>query len=134
MGDPEYPVPADDADPAATAAAGVREGHAARFVSVEPAQRRFRFYEVRLQPTLWGGVALVRAWGRLGTPGRSRASEYPDQAAAGPAVERAVRRRLRRGYRLVGGAAGGVWRAAAACPPADAPPAPPGEGGGPGRS
>jgi predicted DNA-binding WGR domain protein len=44
----------------------------------------------------------VRAWGRLGTPGRWAAAEYPDLAAAGPAVERAVRRRLRRGYRLVG--------------------------------
>ena len=74
---------------------------AARFVSVDPATRRFRFYELRLQETLWGGVALVRAWGRLGTPGRARATEYPDRAAAGPDVERAVRRRLGRGYRLV---------------------------------
>jgi predicted DNA-binding WGR domain protein len=74
---------------------------AARFVSVDPAKRRFRFYELRLQGTLWGGVALVRAWGRLGTPGRARATEYPDRAAAGPDVARAVRRRLGRGYRLV---------------------------------
>ena len=56
--------------------------HAARFVSVDPAEHRFRFYELRLQATLWGGVALVRAWGRLGTPGRWCASEYPDRAAA----------------------------------------------------
>lgn len=72
-----------------------------RFVSVDPAKRRFRFYELRLQATLWGGVALVRVWGRAGTPGRSRVREYPDGAAAGPDVERAVHRRLRRGYRLV---------------------------------
>ena len=38
----------------------------ARFVSVDPAERRFRFSELRLQPALWSGVALVRAWGRLG--------------------------------------------------------------------
>ena len=44
----------------------------------------------------------VRAWGRLGTPGRRAASEYPDRAAALPDAERAVRRRLGRGYRLVG--------------------------------
>jgi predicted DNA-binding WGR domain protein len=73
----------------------------ARFVSVDPAENRARFYELRLQATLWGGVALVRAWGRLGTPGRWAATEYPDREAAGPAVERAVRRRLGRGYRLV---------------------------------
>jgi predicted DNA-binding WGR domain protein len=54
----------------------------ARFVSVDPTKRRFRFYELRWQPTLWGGVALVRAWGRLGTPGRWHAGEYPDRDAA----------------------------------------------------
>jgi predicted DNA-binding WGR domain protein len=82
-------------------AGGVPFARAARFVSVDPAERRFRFYELRLQPTLWGGVALVRAWGRLGTPGRWRASEYPDRATARSDFERAVRRRLRRDYRLV---------------------------------
>jgi predicted DNA-binding WGR domain protein len=86
----------DDVDPAV-----VPFAHAARFVSVDPAKRYFRFSELRLQETLWGGVALVRAWGRLGTPGRWRASEYPDRAAVGPDVERAGRRRLGRGYRLV---------------------------------
>jgi predicted DNA-binding WGR domain protein len=76
---------------------------AARFVSVDPTKHRSRFYELRLQATLWGGVALVRAWDRLGTPGRWRAREYPDWAAAQPDVKRAVRRRPRRGYRLVPG-------------------------------
>ena len=73
----------------------------ARFVSVDPTKHRSRFYELRLQPTLWGGVALVRVWGRLGTPGRWAATEYPDRAAARSDVERAVRRRLGRDYRLV---------------------------------
>ena len=30
--------------------------HAARFVSVDPATRRCRFYELRLQETLWCAV------------------------------------------------------------------------------
>jgi predicted DNA-binding WGR domain protein len=92
MGDPM-----DDA----TAADAVPLAHAARFVSADPEQNRARFYELRLQPTLWGGVALVRAWGRLGAPGRARVIEYPDRAAL-PVAERMVRRRRRRGYRLVG--------------------------------
>jgi predicted DNA-binding WGR domain protein len=91
---------ADNPASAASATPGSFES-AARFVSVDPAKRRARFYELRLLPTLWGGVALVRAWGRLGTPGRWRAREYPDRAAAQPDVARAVRRRLGRGYRLV---------------------------------
>jgi predicted DNA-binding WGR domain protein len=90
---PESAAPADPAT-------GSFES-AARFVSVDPTKHRSRFYELRLQETLWGGVALVRAWGRLGTPGRWRATEYLDRAAAQPDVERAVRRRLGRGYRLV---------------------------------
>jgi len=73
----------------------------ARFVSVDPTKNRSRFYELRLQETLWGGVALVRGWGRLGAPGRWAATEFPDRAAAQLDVERAVRRRLGRGYRLV---------------------------------
>src|SRR5262249_61070644 len=73
----------------------------ARFISVDPTKKRFRFYELRLQATLWGGGAMGRAWGRLGAPGRRRVREYPDPAAAGPEVERAGRRRLPRGYRLL---------------------------------
>src|SRR5262245_49254824 len=92
----------EPASPDPPAAAGVGTfGHVARFVSVAPAENRARFYELRLQETLWGGVVLVRAWGRLGTPGRTRATEDADRTAALPDVERAVRRRLGRGYRLV---------------------------------
>ena len=75
----------------------------ARFVSVDPTTNRARFYEVRLQATLWGAVALVRTWGRLGTPGRSAVRSYPEPGAARAAAERLVRRRLQRGYQLVRG-------------------------------
>jgi predicted DNA-binding WGR domain protein len=89
-------VGTDDGD----AIDGVPFVHAVRFVSVDSAERRFRFHELRLQGALWGGVALVRAWGRLGTPGRWRATAYPDRAAAEADAGRAVRRRRWRGYRL----------------------------------
>jgi predicted DNA-binding WGR domain protein len=62
---------------------GVPFAHAVRFVSFDPEKDRARFYELRFQETLWGGAALVRARGRLGTPGRWRASEFPERAAAG---------------------------------------------------
>ena len=45
---------------------GVAFAHYARFVSVDPARNRSRGYELRWQPALWGGVLLVRTWGRLG--------------------------------------------------------------------
>jgi predicted DNA-binding WGR domain protein len=88
-------------------AAGERAGevagfaHYARFVSVDPTKNRCRAYELRWQPALWGGVLLVRTWGRLGARRRVAVSHHPDRASARPTVERAVRRRLRRGYCLV---------------------------------
>jgi predicted DNA-binding WGR domain protein len=80
---------------------GVPFAHFARFVSVDPTKNRSRCYELRWQPALWGGVLLVRTWGRAGARRRAAVRAYPDRASAKPDVERAVRRRLRRGYRLV---------------------------------
>jgi predicted DNA-binding WGR domain protein len=55
-------------------------------------------------------VALVRAWGRLGTPGRRRVTEYPDRAAALPAAARAVRRYAARQMRGAAGNDGATSR------------------------
>jgi predicted DNA-binding WGR domain protein len=98
MGDPDQ---VSDASSAAVACEVPPFAHYARFVSVDPAKNRFRSYELRWQPALWGGVLLVRTWGRLGARRQAAVSHHPDRASARPDVERAVRRRLRRGYRLV---------------------------------
>jgi predicted DNA-binding WGR domain protein len=87
--------PVDRGD--ATGGGGAPFAPAARFVSVDPAQNRARWYELGLQPTLWGGVSLVRAWGRLGAPGRWRAAEFPDRDAAVQAASGRGRRRARTG-------------------------------------
>jgi predicted DNA-binding WGR domain protein len=34
---------------------------------INPERRMWRFYSLALQPTLLGGVDLVRRWGRTGT-------------------------------------------------------------------
>ncbi len=69
-----------------------------RFVSIDPERDRARFYALTWQPTLWGGGALVRHWGRLPGPGRSLVQLYPDRASAQAEIERLIARRLRRGY------------------------------------
>lgn len=38
----------------------------------EPAYNRLRFYNIAITPTLLGGWALVREWGRIGQPGKVR--------------------------------------------------------------
>ena len=83
-------------------AAVVRFDQYARLLSLDPGRNRYRFYSLTWQPGLWGGGALVRAWGRLGTPGRSLTAFYPDRGAADPAIRALLRRRLRHGYRVVG--------------------------------
>ncbi len=70
-----------------------RLSHAGRHHRADPGSRTW-------QPALWGGDALIRAWGRLPGPGRSLTRFYPDRAAAQPEVERLIARRLRRGYTL----------------------------------
>ena len=72
-----------------------------RLSSVDPMTNRFRFYVLSVRPTLWGDVALVQSWGRLGSPGRSRMTNYATRAEAQAMIERLLRRRLRHGYRVV---------------------------------
>lgn len=65
----------------------------------DPARNMARFYRIELAPDLFGGVQLVRHWGRVGTDGRSLRHwlATPDQAAA--ECRDWTRRKQRRGYR-----------------------------------
>ncbi len=73
----------------------------ARFISINQHQNRHRFYVLSWQPGLFGGGALLRSWGRIGTKGRSLLAFYEDRSAAQAAAERIIRRRLRHGYRVI---------------------------------
>jgi predicted DNA-binding WGR domain protein len=70
----------------------------ARFERVDWTQNAHRFYALSWQPLLWGGGALVRTWGRMGTQGQQRLA---DRREAQALVERLVRRRLTCRYQLV---------------------------------
>jgi predicted DNA-binding WGR domain protein len=74
----------------------------ARFERLDRAQNCERFYVLSWQPLLWGGVALVRQWGRIGSAGsRLLEGAYADRQNAQPLAERLIRRRLQRRYELV---------------------------------
>ena len=70
-------------------------------IRIDPARHAFRFYRLSLWSNLFGGVSLVREWGRIGQPGQLRLDPYPDQAAAAAVLEVLRRRKVRRGYREV---------------------------------
>jgi predicted DNA-binding WGR domain protein len=64
---------------------------------VDPARNMSRFYRLDVQPDLFGGVLLVKEWGRIGAQGRTVAERYDDQALAA-ALQRQAKRKRRRGY------------------------------------
>ena len=72
-------------------------------VDTEPdsqGRRRDRTYRIHLQATLWGGVSVVREWGRRGHTRRPRrlVTHHSDQPESVAELERVILRRLRRGY------------------------------------
>ena len=68
---------------------------------IDAARNMARFYAMSIQPTLFGGEALVRNWGRIGTRGRYRMDLFEDGAAAERALARLARVKCGRGYVLV---------------------------------
>jgi predicted DNA-binding WGR domain protein len=64
-----------------------------------PARNMARFYTVRVVPTLFGAWALVREWGRIGSPGQLREDWFGSEAAASNAGDRLVKTKTRRGYK-----------------------------------
>src|SRR3954447_23934936 len=74
----------------------------ALFTSIDPDENRQRFYRLSWQPLLWGDIALIRSWGRVGSLGQQRLeATYPDRQSAQRLAERLIRRRLQRRYELV---------------------------------
>lgn len=66
---------------------------------IDPEQNRARFYTVTLTETLFGEVALLRNWGRLGTRGQTLLETHATAAEAAAAAEKLAARKRRRGYR-----------------------------------
>ncbi|MGC1301472.1 MAG: WGR domain-containing protein [Caulobacteraceae bacterium] len=64
----------------------------------DPMKNLARFYAISLEPSLFGGILLVRVWGRIGTRGRARTEAFSDESAASAAGERLVELKRHRGY------------------------------------
>jgi predicted DNA-binding WGR domain protein len=65
----------------------------------DPDLNMARFYAIALQPTLFGEVSVVRAWGRIGTRGRMKLATFPSLPAAKHQAIALERQKRRRGYR-----------------------------------
>ena len=69
--------------------------------SICPAENRFRYYVLSIDETLFGDIALVREWGRIGTNGRRRLDLFDDRVRAISTLEQWLHRKRRRGYEVV---------------------------------
>ena len=68
------------------------------FRRIDASRNMARFYMLSLEPTLFGEIALLRHWGRIGTQGRQVLSLHATQADAERVLARQIARRLKRGY------------------------------------
>lgn len=76
-----------------------KQTHNLHLTRVDATRNMARFYELGLQPTLFGEVSLLRAWGRIGTIGRCKVETFAADEQAGAAFARLERIKRRRGYR-----------------------------------
>ena len=66
---------------------------------IDPTRNMDRFYIVAVTPTLFGEWAVLREWGRRGSPGTMRLDSYQRRNEAETAERRTIKRRLQHGYR-----------------------------------
>lgn len=67
---------------------------------IDPSRNMARFYRLSLEPNLFGGVSLVRTWGRIGGASRTKIKMFDVTAAAATSFAGIARSKCRRGYLL----------------------------------
>lgn len=100
------PVPVVDAAPPVAAVALTETAvppftHELRLVRIDAGTALARFEVWQWQPTLWGGVGLVRLHGALGQPPRIQTLLEAETLHQNRGLRNLLRRRLRAGYRII---------------------------------
>lgn len=65
---------------------------------IDQARNMARFYELDVQPGLFGDVAVTRHWGRIGSQGQSKQQWFGNEAAVADLAMKLKREKQRRGY------------------------------------
>ena len=72
--------------------------NAVHLTRIDPARNMRRFYRLDVQPDLFGGFAVVKEWGRIGSRGRMMDELHATEALAAAAMQHQRERKRRRGY------------------------------------
>jgi predicted DNA-binding WGR domain protein len=68
------------------------------FTRIDRTKNIARFWRSVVTPTIFGGWALLREWGRIGSPGTAKSSTFETETEARRAEQRGIRRRELHGY------------------------------------
>lgn len=68
---------------------------------IDAARNMARYYRLAIGPTLFGNIALVRNWGRIGTRGQERVELFDTEKQALSHFLEILRDKRRKGYRPV---------------------------------
>lgn len=69
---------------------------------IDPALNMRRFYNLSIQPTLFGDASLVRNWGRIGAKGQLMIQTFDKSTEAGQALIQLEQAKRKRGYCDIG--------------------------------
>ncbi len=65
----------------------------------DAARNMARFYVLSLEETLFGEIALVRNWGRIGSAGQMQRQTFDGRGAAVTVYQRLLKAKQHKGYR-----------------------------------
>lgn len=65
---------------------------------IDQTRNMARFYELDVQPGLFGDVSVMRHWGRIGSNGQSKQHWFESDTAASDLAAKLHRQKERRGY------------------------------------
>jgi predicted DNA-binding WGR domain protein len=68
---------------------------------IDPDRNMARFYSMSVQPGLFGEWALLREWGRIGSPGRLVSGRFASEQEAALAMAEYVKAKLSKGYEAI---------------------------------
>ncbi|TWA46552.1 putative DNA-binding WGR domain protein [Sinorhizobium medicae] len=66
---------------------------------IDPSRNMARYYMLAIRPTLFGEIAVVRSWGRIGRRGGERTDVFGTETEAVAHFLDLARRKHRKGYR-----------------------------------
>lgn len=78
-----------------------------RMTRIDPEKNMARWYEIDVQPTLFGEYTVERYWGRIGSSGHSKTFWFNDAPTADQMAKSVSAIKVRRGYVKISSAVGG---------------------------